>query len=198
LLQCLCEKNRSLSAEELSKKVFNILDHICREHANCDSNWCYDERAINDNKPYNPPSDHRLDKTKYPETYLQLKGIFDQYANVNMMAYCTHPYDTQTNEALNQVIANIAPKSVCYSSSISLYSRISLVTGCHNMGSSLFYSNLFVDLGIMMTTNIAHILKTKDINGKCVFLVFSSMKIGKANLRLKLKKWEMKQDLYFH
>jgi hypothetical protein len=66
------------------------------------------------------------------------------------------------------------------------------------MGSSLFYSNLFVDLGIMMTTNIAHILKTKDINGKCVFLVFSSMKIGKANLRLKLKKWEMKQDLYFH
>jgi hypothetical protein len=139
------------------------LDHICREHANCDSNWCYDKRAINDNKPYNPLSDHHFDKTKHPETCLQLKGIFNQYANVNIMAYWTHPYDTLTNEALNQVIANIALKTVCYSSSISLYSRISLVIGCHNIGSSLFYSNLFVNLGIMLTINIAHFLKTGDI-----------------------------------
>ncbi len=35
-------------------------------------------------------------------------------------------------------------------------------------------------------------------NGKCLFFVFSSMKIGKADLRLKLKKMEMKHDFCFH
>jgi hypothetical protein len=51
-----------------------------------------------------------LDKLKYPDTYNQLKEIFDQYVSVDIMQYCNHPHNMQTNEALNQAIANIAPK----------------------------------------------------------------------------------------
>jgi hypothetical protein len=72
------------------------------------------------NKPIKAPADHQLQKYKHPETYLQLQQIFSQYASDEMMAFCNHPYYMQTNEALNRAIANSAPKSVCYSSSISL------------------------------------------------------------------------------
>ena len=40
-------------------------------------------------------------------------------------------------------------------------------------------------------------LKLKKYGNEAT-LVFSLMKIGKGNLRLKLKKMEMKQDLFFH
>jgi hypothetical protein len=118
------KRNRHKTADELSKKVHNILNHIYGIHDHCDTAWCYDKKAMQNNLPYNPPGDHHLDKTKYPEKYEQLKEHFNYYASVEMMEYCTHPHNTQTNEALNQVIANVAPKSVCYSGTISLNSRI--------------------------------------------------------------------------
>jgi len=53
------------------------------------------------------------------------------------MKYCNHPFDTQTTEALNQAIVNVAPKHVCYSSTTNLNSGIALVNGSHNMGQTL-------------------------------------------------------------
>jgi hypothetical protein len=149
--------NRHRTAEELSEEVHNILHHICGVHDRCDASWCYGKKAIEENLPYYPPSDHRLNKVKYPETYNQLETIFSQYASVEMMQYCNHPHDTQTNEALNQAIAVVAPKSVCYSGTVSLYSRIALVIGIHNMGYYYFFHALFTEIGV----SIATFLKTK-------------------------------------
>jgi hypothetical protein len=98
-----------------------------------------------------------LDKSKHPDTYQQLDEIFQQYASVKMMRYCN-----QTNEALNQAIANIAPKSVCYSGSISLYSRIALVIGTHNEGYKNYYTQLFFELGITMTSLLSNYLERRD------------------------------------
>jgi hypothetical protein len=53
----------------------------------------------------------------------------------------------QTNKALNQAIAVVAPKSVCYSGTISLYNRIALVIGIHNMGHYYFFVALFRETG---------------------------------------------------
>jgi hypothetical protein len=156
------KRNRHLPAQELSTKVFNILEHICGEHKYCDSAWCYDKKATEEGKLYCAPADHRLDRMKHPDTYNQLKEIFQQYASVRMMQYCNHPYDTQTNEALNQSIANVSPKSVCYSSLISLYSRIALVIGTHNQGYKKFYNNLFSELGITMSLLLSNYLERKD------------------------------------
>jgi hypothetical protein len=41
---------------------------------------------------------------------------------------------THSIQALNQETANVAPKSVSYSSTASLNARIALVIGIHNMG----------------------------------------------------------------
>jgi hypothetical protein len=66
------KRNRHLTAEELSIKVYNILDHICDLHDNCDKAWCYNAKAKQMDKVYTTPKEHRIDKVKDPETYLQL------------------------------------------------------------------------------------------------------------------------------
>jgi len=66
-----------------------------------------------------------------------------------------HSHDTQTNEALNQAIVNVAPKSVCCSGSISLYSRIALVIGTYNLELYHFFESLFHEVGVQMTPVLA-------------------------------------------
>ena len=156
------KRNRHLTPQQLGIKVRNILNHICDDHANCDSAWCYDKKAIEEKKSYKAPADHRLQKEKHPETYLQLQQIFNQYASDEIMAFCNHPYDTKTNEALNQAIANAAPKSVCYSNSISLYACIALIISIHNLGHLSLFSELFRELGVLMTPTLARFLEQKE------------------------------------
>jgi hypothetical protein len=155
------KRNRHRSAEDLSDRVHNILEHICGNHANCDESWCYDKKAQKLGKKFNPPKDHRIDRND-EKTYLQLKSIFDQYANVSMMAQCNHPFDTQTNEALNNAIANVAPKTVCYSGTISLSCRINLIIGIHNMGHVPYLSSLFGRIGVAMTPIMERFLIEKS------------------------------------
>ncbi len=66
------KRNRHLTAEELSLKVYNILDHICDIHDNCDPAWCYNIKAEENGKVYVAPKEHRIDKAD-TTTYLQLK-----------------------------------------------------------------------------------------------------------------------------
>jgi hypothetical protein len=137
------------------------LDHICGSHAKCDESLCYEKVAEKKELVYMPPRDNRIQKED-SKTYGQLLSIFHQYANVTQMEYFNHPYDTQTNEALNQVIATVAPKNVCYSGSISLMSHIAIVIGIHNYGHSYFFDCIFRQLGIMMTTMLARFLNQKE------------------------------------
>jgi hypothetical protein len=150
--------------------------------------WCYDKKAVEENLPFNLPSDHRLNKFKYPETYNRLKEIFNQYASVDMMWYCYHTHDTQTNEALNQAIASIAPKSVCYSGSISLYSHITLAIGTHNMGYYDFFSALLKEVGVTMTPGLANFL-----NGKQKRKIQKRMYIRRLEVRIAWSKSQKKQ-----
>jgi len=119
-------------------------------------------KPFEQNLLYNPPSDHWLDRAAHPETYQQLKEHFNYYASIEMMKYCTHPHDTQTNEALNQSIANVVPKSVCYSGTSSINSQIAIVVGVHNLGLYPFFDDLFHAAGIQMTTVLARFLHAKQ------------------------------------
>jgi len=155
------KRNRHLSAEELSNKVTNVLEHICDNHDQCDVAWCYNKQATESGKLYNAPKEHRIDKENDPVTYLQLQKIFEQYANVQQMNYCNHPFDTQTNEALNQAIATVAPKNVCYSSSGSLFSRVAIVIGVHNLGNDSFFQRLLQELSVF-PDGLSEYLRLRD------------------------------------
>jgi hypothetical protein len=123
--------------------VQNILEHICGNHSNCDESWCYSKKAAILGKTVNPPKEHYINKEANEKTYLQLKEVFDQYANPTMMVQCSNLFDTKTNEALNNAVANVVPKTVCYSGTSSLSSRISLIIGIHNMGHIPFFDGRF-------------------------------------------------------
>jgi hypothetical protein len=77
------------------------------------------------------------------------------------MAYCNHPFDTQTNESLNQAIATIAPKNVCYSSTGSLYSRVALVIAIHNLGYEEGFRRICEKLTVDME-NLTQYLHLRD------------------------------------
>jgi hypothetical protein len=82
------------------------------------------------------------------------------------MSYCNHSFDTQTNESLNQAIATLAPKNICYSSSISLFPRFALVVGIHNLGYDFFFKRIFKELS--MTTNyVMDYMKYRDKRKEC-------------------------------
>jgi len=104
------KRYRHLTPNELSEKVYNILEHISDTHEKCDKSWCYNKKAMEENKTYLAPNDHRLDKTKHTVAYDQLKKIFDQYANSAQMGYCNHPFDTQTNEAMKTLTSFLQRK----------------------------------------------------------------------------------------
>lgn len=77
------------------------------------------------------------------------------------MNYCNHPFDTQTNEALNQAIATVAPKNVCYSSSGSLFSRVAIVIGVHNLGNDSFFQRLLQELSVF-PDGLSEYLRLRD------------------------------------
>jgi len=157
-------RNRNLSTKELSSKVYNILEHICDNHDSCDVVWCYNVKAKEGNKAYAAPREQRINREKDEQTYLQLRKIFDQYACMEQMAYCNHPFDTQTKESVIQAIANVAPKSICYSGTNSLHSCIAMVIGIHNLRHHEFFKTLFESLSMTMLLpkHIASYLQSRD------------------------------------
>jgi hypothetical protein len=82
------------------------------------------------------------------------------------MAYCNHPFYTQTNEALNQMVSMVTLKNICCSGTISLSSHITTVMGIHNYGHSLFMDRLFRQLGINMTMTLMQCLRKKEKSTK--------------------------------
>jgi len=170
--------------------VQNILQHICGNHSNCDDSWCYDKKAAMLGKTVNPPKEHCFDKQADEKTYLQLKEVFDRYANPTMMAQCNHQFDTQTNEALNNAVANVAPKTVCYSGTSSLSSRISLIIGIHNMGHVPFFTTLFEKIGVTMTPTLHRFLlqKSKRKEYKQKYIRQVNVKVNRS--RKQRKTWQ--------
>jgi hypothetical protein len=81
-------------------KVYNILGHVCGCHQRCDKSLHYDKEVEEKGLVYVAPKDHIISKED-SRTYNQLLEVFHQYANLTQMAYCNHPFDTQTNKALN-------------------------------------------------------------------------------------------------
>jgi hypothetical protein len=151
-----------LPATDLSQKVHNFLQQICGIHEGCDVAWCYDLKAKEKNKAFNPPKEHRINKDDDPNTYLQLKKNFNHYASVEQMAYCNHPIDMQTNESLNNSIATVAPKTTCYSGTISLFSQIAIVIGLHNYGYVTYFEQFFSNLGMTMSTRLLKFLQGRE------------------------------------
>ncbi len=75
-----------------------------------------------------------LDKKTHKTRFDQLMHVFQQYCSPEKMEELRHPYDTQTNEALNWSMATLAPKTKSFSTGHSLPLRICLCVCKKNLG----------------------------------------------------------------
>jgi hypothetical protein len=72
--------------------------------------------------------------------------------------------DTQINESFNNTASWLAPKNKVYCGTGSLRNRISIGIGINTIGTLAYFERLYKALGIVVTPNVQHYLKFKDVN----------------------------------
>ena len=137
-----------------------VLDHHFDIHTDCDASWC---------RRKNETADERLkskryyrDRVKDKALYKKIEGIISKYITQERLLDIAHGMDTNANESFNNTVAWIAPKNKVYCGSRSLWNRVCIAIGMVSLGPEEFYKRLFKALGIQLTANVLHYLKTKD------------------------------------
>ena len=151
----LLKQCRNGTLENMETRAKAVLYHMFDEHMFCDSIWCkplaleekctttFDEDFLSDDDSLLEFSENEIDEEKvsYYRSMTEHKSLFDlmwskyaPYITPERLLECLHPFDTQLNESLNNVVARYAPKNRTYGTTMSLSNRISIVVGIHNMG----------------------------------------------------------------
>ena len=94
--------------------------------------------------------------------YNQMAKKFEPFTTTERLVELMHEFDTQTNEALNRVIAKYAPKDRTYSTTMSLSNRIAIVTGIHNDGHHAFWTNVFKRIRLPINAHLDNNLNKCD------------------------------------
>ena len=182
---------RHLELEDMSIKFKAVIEHLFDNHIYCDAQWCRPLRIEqqNDNNlpqgslcmkigitigernrppspvfptPTEPPQSYYRSKTEHSKLYDQMQRAYAPYTTPERIRESQHPYDTQLNESLNNVVAKFAPKNRTYAHSMSLSNRIAIVIGSHNYGSLRFWSKVYDSLSLPMSSALLNHLMFID------------------------------------
>ena len=178
---------KGLTLEEISVRSKAVLYHLFNDHTFCDDSWCVHLREApergneNNNTANNNSSEegsptntvHDGDaviaklsyyrcKIEHAELLEQIREAYFPYITPERLLESLHPFDTQLNEALNNVIARYAPKNRTYGTTMSLSYRIFMVVGIHNLGHYQFWIEVFEMLGLEMAPDLVDNLQRLD------------------------------------
>ena len=103
-------------------------------------------------------------KTKDSTLYEQILGAYLPFTKESRLKESLQNFSTQNNEALNNSVAKYAPKTRTYSTSMALTNRVMIAIGTCNLDVSIFWSRVFVDLGLSMNEETKLFLISKDNN----------------------------------
>ena len=181
------KRNRRGTLKQMSKAAKAVIDHSFNYHEYCSEEWCLPKLEEKQKKnlpscpdsksngslglphPY-PPSDkpkrrpsYYRDKKIDKRLYDQMWSLYEPCILPHRLAESLHPYDTQLNESMNQVIAKYAPKNKSFGTSMALTHRVSVAIGIHNYGHYKFWTEVFNDLQIDMPSNLQSHLLAKDM-----------------------------------
>ena len=84
------------------------------------------------------------------EVFCQLREIIELFSSEEVLKESQHPFNSQTNEALNKSQSMVTPKVICFSKSKVLIYHNALIVSIHNWGYVRFYKYLFQSLGLDM------------------------------------------------
>ena len=160
--------------EEIERRVRAPIEHVFNNHEFCQESWCYSLKAQKEGKVYIPDTKRPFYcKDRDSKMYLQLKESLKKFQKKDNVRECLHVFDTQKNEAVNNMIARVAPKFKHFGTTPALDTRICTVVGSTNMGYKKFYFELIKLLinseaitNTVIATGIRRIDKIKDNNRK--------------------------------
>ena len=173
------KQNWNKSIDEICDKAQAVIEHLFNNHAHCDVQWCHakqkenmkenlhdqcDEEEVSASdlkKPPTHPFKYRS-KTKDSELYNEIRKAYEKYQTPERLRESLHPYDTQSNEAMNQSVSKYAPKNKSYGASMSLATRVSVAIGVFNLGHYQYWLEVYHHLGLCMSQTLSDHLKKKD------------------------------------
>ena len=178
---------KNLTLEEISVRSKAVLYHLFNDHDYCDDSWCVhlrtDSETCNESKVEDADGSHNTTqdvnsktqdsdtnkklsyyrcKIQHAELLEQIREAYYPYITPERLLESLHPFDTQLNEALNNVIARYAPKNRTYGMTMSLTYRIFMVVGIHNLGHYRFWLEVFNLLGLDMSSDLKENLQRLD------------------------------------
>ena len=136
------------------------MNHICGKHEGCGT-WCTGKRALDADIPHNKPPMFDLTKNTDRLTFEAVRKVFYFFTTDEKLLEMLHPFTTQGNESLNMRGAELAPKYKNYCRTKSLDYRVHMVIGHHNISMYAFYSQVFKELDIPLSLNLALFLKRR-------------------------------------
>ena len=181
------KQGRSCTLEVFQQKAKAVIYHMFNEHRFCDPAWCkplrmeqkcsadgVDDSSTSDENSQVISDEEDIDKkVSYYRSMTKHKALFDllwktyqPYITPERLIESMHEFDTQLNEALNNVVARYAPKNRTYGTTMSLSNRISIVIGIHNMGHLSYWDEVFkrcrIESNIDLIDNLARMDNHKD------------------------------------
>jgi hypothetical protein len=139
-------------------------------------------------------------KEKDHELFTALEEIMSRFISMEKLKEVAHSYDTNPNEAMNGLIAWIAPKNKHYSGTQSLRTRVAVAVSIQCFGFESFFRMVFERLSIEMTPGTENWLQDHNkrrekrrSNSKLI----SSKKNRKAKhyIKVKVKTAQAQKDL---
>ena len=144
-------------------KAKAVLEHLYDNHKYCDASWCMALKAKNEKKKYTPKVHwYSLKNEVEKKNYEQLSKITTKYGNEFYLRQSMHPFDTQTNEALNNSQAMVTPKAKVFHETRAFHYRHAIVVGTHNWGHKKFWTSVFDEAGIKYSTAFVSYLESVD------------------------------------
>ena len=187
------KQNRNKTLDDMKKGATAVIEHMWDEHEYCSVDWCRAlklEEAImhNTNLPLvtdpttngrpdspthspEPQRPHELETSSFyrskdtdNQLYQQMWEAYGPCILPHRLRESLHPYDTQTNESLNNMVAKYAPKTKSLGTTMALTHRINVVIGVHNLGLLEFWKRVYDKLEMEVSPLLHDYLETMDKN----------------------------------
>ena len=141
-------ENKHKDINTFTEAAKSPVHHLFNDHKYCGS-WCDAKKALQEKKAYSHPqgwlSREVVDQEKI---YHQLVGITDVYGSASYLEQSRHPFNTQTNEALNNSQASVTPKNKVFHTTKSFTYRHSITVGTHNWGFRKYWTKTYDKVGV--------------------------------------------------
>lgn len=161
-------QNKNSTIEQFVAAAKAPLEHMFDNHVFCDK-WCAAKRVnetSNDRIYLHPEGFLSKEKTDELKIYCDLQKITEKYGSEFFLMQSLHPFNTQTNESLNQSQAMLTPKNKMFHSTKAFHHRHSIMIGSHNWGFRRYWEETFAELGIKISDKFSQFLQRVDDSRK--------------------------------